>query len=105
MAHPISHRPSAEQALRHPFLATASLESGEKQMRLLLPDYTQDRDLLPIVPWDPSCLEQAVSLSSLPETASVSSRWAITALHGTLPMQPESTSPGRVSDLSTHEVD
>lgn len=105
MAQPISHRPSAEQALHHSFLATASLECGEKELRLLLPNYSQDRDLLPIVPWDKSCLEEPVSLSSLPETALVSSSWAITAFHGTLPLQPESSSSGRVSDLTKPKAD
>ena len=99
MAQPMSHRPSAHQALHHPFLATASLESCEKQMRLLLPAYSQDRDLLPVVPLDTSLLEQAVSLevASVPETASASSSWDISALHGSSTMQHHSCSlSGRV---------
>lgn len=102
MAQPLSLRPSAEQALHHHFLSTASLQSGEKEMRLQLPNYLQDRDLLPVVPLDTSCLEQAVSLEppSLAEAASVGSGWDITAWHGTSPMQHKGFSlSGRAPDL------
>ena len=99
LAQPTSHRPSAERALCHPFLAAASLESCEKEMRLLLPDFSQDRDLLPIVPvGNTSCLKHKVEQSFWPKTASVDNTWAITAYNGILPMQHESSSSGRVSD-------
>ena len=100
MAQPISHRPSAERALCHTFLATASLESCEKEMRLVLPNFSQDRDLLPIVPVPADTASLKLAMSA-PETAAIGNSWAITALHATLPMQPDSSSPGRVSALDT----
>ena len=106
MAQSISHRPSAVQALRHPFLATASLESGEREMQLLLPNFSQDRDLLPIVPVNTSCLQHAVSLEvpSLSDTASVGSGWDIVALHGSPSMQQQNgASSGGFLTLDTSD--
>lgn len=84
MAGPIADRPTAEQALRNPFLSSASVRSAKKEMQLLLPHFCWDRSLLPIMPLGLPSLEQAEDDVDQSEIIVLDKSWAITALLASL---------------------
>ena len=101
MAAHAPHRPSAEEALQHPFLDAASMAYAELEMKLLLPDFCQEKDLLPVVARVPPLRAAPMGRSCPSEAGPMGSSWDISALHGSAPMpHAGSTTSGSVLDLA-----